>query len=89
MSFAPVGSHNFFLISHTFFAGVFLPQRFHLDKLHTYSPDATFILNLRPSQDWLHSVTNWFGLGGRFLTRFKVDISDPNINRNERPKVDN
>jgi hypothetical protein len=54
-------------------AGLFLPQRFQLDHLHEYAPNSTFILNLRPSADWVRSVSNWFGLGGRFLTRFHID----------------
>jgi hypothetical protein len=54
--------------------GMFLPQQLHLEKLHAYAPNATFILNLRPDKDWVHSVTNWFGLGGRFLRLFHVDI---------------
>eukprot|EP00934_Nitzschia_sp_Nitz4_P006013 Nitzschia sp. Nitz4//scaffold11_size288233//112067//112993//NITZ4_000765-RA/size288233-processed-gene-0.173-mRNA-1//1//CDS//3329534047//6003//frame0 len=54
--------------------GIYLPQHFQLDALHSFAPNATFVLNLRPSEDWVHSVTNWFGLGGRFLSQFKVDI---------------
>jgi hypothetical protein len=61
--------------------GIFLPQRFQLDALHAYAPNATFLLNVRPSHDWVHSVSNWFGLGGRFLNRFKIDVR--NVNRQE------
>ena len=63
------------------FQGMFLPQRFHLDRLHAFSPTATFILNLRPDKDWVHSVTHWFGLGGRFLRLFRVE--NENTDRNQ------
>ena len=52
---------------------IFLPQRFKLDLLHDYAPNATFILNVRPAEEWVKSVSNWFGLGGRFLNLFKID----------------
>ena len=52
---------------------MFLPQRFQLNELHDYAPNSTFILNLRPAKDWVKSVTNWYGLGGRFLNRFNID----------------
>jgi hypothetical protein len=52
---------------------MFLPQRFLMEELHAAAPTATLVLNLRPARDWVKSVTNWFGLGGRFLTRFKID----------------
>ena len=55
----------------TAIAAMFLPQRFQLDRLHEYAPNATFILNTRPADAWVHSVTHWFGLGGRFLTKFQ------------------
>ena len=53
---------------------MFLPQRFQLEELHEYAPNSTFILNLRPAKDWVKSVTNWYGLGGRFLNRFNIDF---------------
>lgn len=62
-------------------SSIYLPQHFDLELLHDYSPDATFLLNLRPAHDWMNSVTHWYGLGGRFLTRFKVDIKK--VNRNQ------
>ena len=57
---------------------MFLPQHFHLHELHEFAPNATFILNLRPAVDWVTSVSNWYGLGGRFLRRFNVDPKHPN-----------
>mmetsp|Transcript_39753 Transcript_39753/g.96009 ORF Transcript_39753/g.96009 Transcript_39753/m.96009 type:complete len:255 (-) Transcript_39753:95-859(-) len=60
---------------------IYLPQHFALDSIHEYSPNATWILNLRNAAEWVSSVTNWYGLGGRFLRRFKVDIKNKNANR--------
>jgi hypothetical protein len=57
---------------------MFLPQHFQLDLLHDFAPNASFLLNLRPAQDWVNSVTNWFGLGGRFLKLFRVDYRKVN-----------
>jgi hypothetical protein len=54
-------------------SGMFLPQRFQMEELHASAPTATLVLNLRPARDWVKSVTHWFGLGGRFLTRFKIN----------------
>lgn len=53
---------------------IYLPQHDHLEELHNYAPNATFVLNLRPAQDWVDSVTHWFGLGGRFLKRFDINV---------------
>jgi hypothetical protein len=53
---------------------MFLPQRFQMEELHASAPTSTLVLNLRPARDWVKSVTHWFGLGGRFLTRFKIDL---------------
>jgi len=62
-------------------SSIYLPQHFDLDLLHAYSANATFLLNLRPANAWTKSVTRWYGLGGRFLTRFKVDIHKVNRNK--------
>ena len=35
---------------------LFLPQHYHLVELHDYAPNATWILNIRPVQDWIRSV---------------------------------
>jgi hypothetical protein len=60
---------------HLFFfsSEIYLPQHFSLKAIHDYFPNATFILNLRPTIDWVNSVSNWFGLGGRFLRQFHID----------------
>lgn len=58
--------------------GIYLPQHFALDNIHEYSPNATWILNLRDAADWVASITNWYGLGGRFLRRYKVDTRKAN-----------
>jgi hypothetical protein len=60
---------------------IHLPQHFDLDLIHSYAPHATFLLNLRPARDWMNSVTHWYGLGGRFLTAFNVDVK--RVNRNQ------
>ena len=60
---------------------IHLPQYSELDLLHAYAPQATFLLNLRPAREWMNSVTHWYGLGGRFLTYFNVDIN--RVNRNQ------
>ena len=60
---------------------IHLPQYSELDLLHAYAPHATFLLNLRPAREWMNSVTHWYGLGGRFLTHFNVDIN--RVNRNQ------
>eukprot|EP00980_Cylindrotheca_fusiformis_P008840 scaffold1888_cov120-Cylindrotheca_fusiformis.AAC.10 len=54
-------------------SAIYLPQHFALDAIHAYAPNSTFVLNLRPVADWVASVSNWFGLGGRFLRRFRID----------------
>lgn len=38
---------------------ILLPQHHYLDRIHEQFPDATFILNLRPVDDWVKSVINW------------------------------
>ncbi|KAL3927027.1 MAG: hypothetical protein SGBAC_013246 [Bacillariaceae sp.] len=38
--------------------GIFLPQHYHLQELHAAAPTATWILNVRPVQDWIRSVAN-------------------------------
>lgn len=36
-----------------------LPQHHYLEELHQQFPNATFILNLRPTQEWVNSVMRW------------------------------
>jgi hypothetical protein len=43
----------------------FYPQISLLDEIHNEAPNATFILNFRPVQDWIRSVRNWFSLQHR------------------------
>jgi hypothetical protein len=38
---------------------LFLPQHHYLDKIHEQYPNATFILNVRPVNDWALSVIRW------------------------------
>jgi hypothetical protein len=37
----------------------FFPQVSLLDEIHKDAPNATFLLNFRPIQDWIRSVENW------------------------------
>lgn len=38
---------------------MFFPQYFNLDDIHKHYPNATFILNTRPFDSWIHSVQSW------------------------------
>jgi hypothetical protein len=40
-------------------ASIFLPQHYHLQEIHKQHPQATLILNTRPSQEWVRSVHTW------------------------------
>lgn len=42
------------------------PQIEYLDLLHAAYPNATWILNLRPVNNWMRSVNNWNSLRSRF-----------------------
>ena len=37
------------------------PQITHLDEIHEAYPNATFILNLRPVDNWIKSISKWSG----------------------------
>jgi hypothetical protein len=64
---------------------MFLPQHFHLEELHEFAPNATLILNLRPAEDWVRSIMNWFGYSTRFLNAFGVDKR--NVDKEEALKL--
>jgi hypothetical protein len=56
---------------------IFLPQRYHLQQLHEYAPTATWILNVRPLEDWVHSVSQ---VPAKMLTKqllFEAQAQDP------------
>jgi hypothetical protein len=38
---------------------ILLPQHHYLDQIHEQYPNATFILNLRPVDEWVESVLKW------------------------------
>jgi hypothetical protein len=38
---------------------ILLPQHHYLDRIHEQYPNATFLLNLRPVEQWVESVMNW------------------------------
>ena len=40
-------------------ARIFLPQHFQLQQLHDFAPNATWILNTRPIEDWIRSLWKW------------------------------
>lgn len=51
---------------------IFFPQYFNLLDIHEAYPNATFILNTRDFDSWIHSVQNWFGdnLDWQFINEF-------------------
>ena len=49
----------------TFWDQGIYPQISLLDELHDDYPNATFVLNFRPIQDWLASLSNWHGMRSR------------------------
>ena len=54
----------------------FFPQLSLLEEIHAESPDATFVLNFRPVEDWARSIQNW----GDMMPRFQAcDL--PNLPR--------
>ncbi len=48
----------------------FLPQHFHLQRLHEENPEATFILPLREPEAWANSVFHWFEMRGRVVNEY-------------------
>jgi hypothetical protein len=38
---------------------IFFPQHFYIHQLHDHAPNATWILNIRDVDEWVHSVLNW------------------------------
>jgi hypothetical protein len=44
----------------------FFPQIQLLDEIHQEHPNATFILNFRPVDDWINSARMWSGMTARF-----------------------
>ena len=41
------------------FPRLILPQHHYLEELHEQFPNATFLLNLRPTHEWVDSVMRW------------------------------
>jgi hypothetical protein len=52
-------------------AQIFLPQHYYLQGIHEQYPQATFILNTRPTDEWVHSVRTW---GNRLATQFANEV---------------
>jgi Sulfotransferase domain len=50
----------------------FLPQHFHLDELHDYDPNATYVLPLRDAMAWAESVINWFNMRKRLVSAYRL-----------------
>jgi hypothetical protein len=46
-------------------AHIFLPQHYYLQEIHEQYPQATLILNTRPTHEWVQSVRTW----GNMLAR--------------------
>ena len=66
---------------------LFLPQHFHLEELHKAAPTATFLLNVRPPEEWAKSVMSWFGYGARFLNTFGIERTH-DVKQNETKKYE-
>jgi len=49
--------------------GCIFPQVNYLDEIHRNYPNATFILNFRPVQDWKRSVHQWRGMLRRWSSK--------------------
>lgn len=58
---------------------LFFPQHYLLDKIHQQYPDATFILNQRPVDDWVKSVVKWNNLGLEIVNEFYFQNSTHQI----------
>ena len=56
----------------------FFPQLSLLDELHEEAPNATFVLNFRPINDWIHSIVGWSDMMHRFR-----DCDLPNLPRGQ------
>ena len=44
------------------------PQISFLDEIHREQPNATFVMNFRPVNDWIQSARNWNGMVNRWAT---------------------
>lgn len=49
----------------------YYPQISLLDEMHEEKPNSTFVFNFRPLNDWIGSVSRWFGMKQRF-SQFEV-----------------
>lgn len=61
------------------------PQIEYLEEIHEYYPNATFILNTRNVDHWIHSVENWSNMMSRLklcnITGFPAGVGGPNATR--------
>lgn len=57
--------------------GIFLPQVYHMQELYDAAPTATWILNLRPVDDWVRSVMNI--PAHRLLEQFQQEVAKHNV----------
>jgi hypothetical protein len=48
------------------FGNCSFPQISLLDEIHQEHPHATFVMNFRPVDDWIHSARNWYGMVNRW-----------------------
>jgi hypothetical protein len=44
----------------------FFPQVEALDDIHKFYPSSTFLLNVRPVEHWIESMTNWYDIKQRY-----------------------
>ncbi|CAJ1964297.1 unnamed protein product [Cylindrotheca closterium] len=57
----------------------FLPQHFHLDKLHAAAPNAVWVLPLRSAESWKRSVQEWLDMGDRLQKTYQYAHSNPGL----------
>jgi hypothetical protein len=63
---------------------IFFPQHFHLDKIHDAFPNATWILNHRPVDDWIDSVMEWGDhLDRQFANEYFAQQAIPQLPTNQ------
>ncbi|KAG7364165.1 hypothetical protein IV203_037367 [Nitzschia inconspicua] len=59
---------------------IFLPQHFHIDRVHNAYPNATWILNLRDVDSWTTSVMEWGDdLQNKFFNEYYMQGVVPHI----------
>ena len=55
-------NHNHRLFAYQHRDECYFPQLSLLEQIHEENPNATFIMNFRPIQDWVTSMLKWYGM---------------------------